>query len=64
MFKFPILRSVLIVGFVSYGMTLLGVRIGQKIGATWGRRCELFGGIVLILIGLYVLLPVLRALRF
>jgi putative Mn2+ efflux pump MntP len=64
MVNIPIFRSVLVVGFVASGITLLGVGIGQKIGAIWGRRCELFGGIVLIFIGLYFLRPVLRVLHF
>jgi putative Mn2+ efflux pump MntP len=64
MVNIPIFRSALIVGFVSYGMTLLGMEIGQKIGAIWGRRCELFGGFVLIIIGLYFLHPTLRAFHF
>jgi putative Mn2+ efflux pump MntP len=59
MASIPIFRSTLIVGLVSYGMSLLGLGIGQKIGAIWGRRSELFGGIVLILIGLYFLRPAL-----
>jgi putative Mn2+ efflux pump MntP len=43
-------------------MTLLGMGIGQRIGAVWGRRAELFGGIVLISIGLIILWPAVRAL--
>ena len=58
----PISRSALIVGLVAFGMTLLGMGIGQRIGAVWGRRAELFGGIVLISIGLIILWPALRAL--
>lgn len=57
-----IVRSALVVGLVSVGMTLLGMGIGQRIGAIWGRRCELLGGVVLILIGLNILRPALRAL--
>jgi putative Mn2+ efflux pump MntP len=59
-----IFRSALVVGLVSYGMTLLGMGIGQRIGTIWGRRAELFGGVVLILIGLNILRPALRGLRF
>jgi putative Mn2+ efflux pump MntP len=59
-----ILRSALVVGVVAFGMTLLGLEIGRKIGALWGRRCELIGGIVLIFMGLYFLWPVVRTLRF
>jgi putative Mn2+ efflux pump MntP len=57
-----IVRSSLVVGLIAYGMTLLGMEIGKKIGAIWGRRCELIGGLVLILIGLNILRPTLRAL--
>jgi putative Mn2+ efflux pump MntP len=62
MINYQIVRSALVVGLVSYGMTLLGMEIGKKIGSIWGRRCELFGGIVLILIGLNILWPTLRTL--
>jgi manganese efflux pump family protein len=55
-----ILRSALVVGLVSFGMTLLGMGIGQRIGAIWGRRAELLGGLVLIGIGLNILRPALR----
>lgn len=64
MVSIPVFRSTLIVGLVSYGMTLLGMGIGQKAGAIWGRRCELFGGIILILIGVYFLRPALPSLPF
>ncbi|MFY9854433.1 MAG: manganese efflux pump MntP family protein [Terracidiphilus sp.] len=59
-----IIRSALVVGIVSYGMTLLGMVIGKRIGGVWGRRCEFVGGLVLIAIGVYILRPALRALRF
>jgi putative Mn2+ efflux pump MntP len=64
MVSIPVFRSTLIVGLVSYGMTLLGMELGQQVGAIWGRRCELIGGIVLIFIGLYFLRPALRTLCF
>jgi putative Mn2+ efflux pump MntP len=59
-----IFGAAVVVGGVSLGMTLLGMGIGQKIGAIWGRRAKLFGGLVLILIGLNILRPALRALFF
>ena len=62
MVNFSIARSALVVGLVSFGMTLLGMVIGQRIGTAWGRRAELAGGIVLILIGLNVLRPALQGL--
>ena len=62
MVNFSIVSSALVVGLVSYGMTLLGMGIGQRIGAIWGRRAELLGGVVLILVGLNLLRPALRTL--
>jgi putative Mn2+ efflux pump MntP len=64
MASFLILRSALVVGGVSFGMTLLGMGIGQRIGASWGRRAMLIGGLILILIGLNMVRPALRALWF
>jgi putative Mn2+ efflux pump MntP len=64
MVNVSIARSALVVGLVSFGMTLLGMVIGQRIGTVWGRRAELAGGIVLILIGLNFLRPALRGLGF
>lgn len=59
-----ILRAAVVVGGVSLVMTLLGMGIGQRIGTIWGRRAKLFGGLVLILIGLNILRPALWALFF
>jgi putative Mn2+ efflux pump MntP len=64
MVNFSIARSSLVVGLVSFGMTLLGMVVGQRIGTAWGRRAEVAGGIVLILIGLNFLRPALRGLGF
>jgi putative Mn2+ efflux pump MntP len=62
MVNMQILHSVLVVGIVSFVMTLLGMGVGQRIGALWGRRAELLGGLVLIFIGMKILWPTVRAL--
>jgi len=36
-------------------MTLLGTKIGPLLGRLAGRRAELFGGLLLILIGVKIL---------
>jgi putative Mn2+ efflux pump MntP len=36
-------------------MTLLGTRLGPIIGKIIGKRAELFGGLILILIGIKIL---------
>ena len=45
-----------IIGIVAFLMTLLGTKIGPLLGRLAGRRAELFGGLLLILIGVKILL--------
>jgi putative Mn2+ efflux pump MntP len=46
----------LIIGLVAGGMTLIGMRLGGRIGSAWGQRVEILGGLVLILIGVKILM--------
>ena len=43
------------IGFVTFGMTLIGLRLGGIIGERTGQWAELLGGIGLFLIGLKIL---------
>jgi len=45
----------LIIGVVAAGMTLIGMNIGGRLGARFGKRMELIGGLVLIGIGVKIL---------
>lgn len=53
---YKILVSVFIIGFVTYVVAMLGMLFGKKIGACMGRRMEVLGGVMLILIGLKILI--------
>lgn len=44
----------LVIGLVAALFTILGLVFGSRIGAIWGRRVEIFGGLVLISIGLKI----------
>ena len=44
-----------VIGVVAFAMTVLGMKIGPALGKVIGRRAELLGGIVLILIGIKIL---------
>jgi putative Mn2+ efflux pump MntP len=59
--NYKILISVGIIGFVTYVVAMLGMLFGKKIGARMGRRMEVLGGIMLILIGLKILIEHLSA---
>jgi putative Mn2+ efflux pump MntP len=44
-----------VIGIVTGGLSLLGIRLGTRLGAGFGKRMEIVGGVLLILIGLRVL---------
>lgn len=43
------------IGVITAGMSLLAIKIGTKLGVMFGKRMEIFGGIVLLFIGSRVL---------
>lgn len=51
-----ILPAVSMIALVTFGLSFMGVFIGNRCGTSLGRRAELVGGIVLVLIGLKILL--------
>lgn len=59
--NFKIFISVGIIGAVTYIVAMLGMLFGKKIGARLGRRMEMLGGVILILIGLKILFEHLSA---
>jgi len=53
--KIEIIFPAIIIGLVTFVLSILGVYIGKKIGDYLGHRVELCGGILLIIIGILVL---------
>ena len=51
-----ILRPALVIGGVTFMMTLLGTWIGNRFGHLFEKQIEILGGLVLILIGLKILI--------
>ena len=51
-----ILLPSVIIGIVAFLFTLLGIFLGKKIGNYFGGRFQIFGGVILILIGIKILL--------
>lgn len=45
-----------LIGIITAGLSLVGIHLGHKLGKRFGKRMELIGGIVLILIGLRILI--------
>lgn len=54
--KDPILISSVIIGIVAFIFSVVGVFIGRKLGNYVGDKFQIFGGVILILIGIKILL--------
>ena len=48
--------SVMIIGVTTCVLSMIGVKVGSVFGAKYEKRAELFGGVILILLGLKILL--------
>lgn len=48
--------SIGLIGIVTFALSFLGVLIGNRFGARYKKKAELFGGIVLVLIGIKILI--------
>ena len=51
-----IFSAAFIIGVITFAVSIVGVKIGKKFGNRYERKAEVFGGILLILIGLHILL--------
>ena len=50
------LVSVIIIGLITFGLCYLGIQIGKKFGNRIAGKATVFGGIILIIIGLEIFL--------
>lgn len=55
-FQINIIKSVLIIGAITFVLSAIGVIIGKKLGYKIRGKAEILGGSILILIGLKILL--------
>ena len=60
--RVDIVWAVLFIGCTTFALSALGLKIGNVFGAKYKSRAELFGGVVLILMGVKILLEHLGAL--
>ena len=54
--NFSILTPVLIIGAITFGFSLVGLKLGKYFGKKIGKSVEIIGGIVLIGIGIKILI--------
>jgi manganese efflux pump family protein len=55
-----IVMPAVIIGIVAAAFTAAGMALGRKVGSLWGKRVEVFGGLILIVIGAKILFDHLR----
>jgi manganese efflux pump family protein len=51
-----ILVPVIVIGLVAAAFTSIGMLLGRKIGSLWGKRVEIFGGVILVAIGIKIVI--------
>lgn len=54
--KIPFLISITVISIVTFVLSFSGFLFGKELGRFFGKRIEIFGGVVLIVIGLKILL--------
>ena len=54
--RVDILPAVLLIGATTFVLSAVGLKVGNVFGAKYKARAELFGGVVLVLMGLKILL--------
>ena len=52
LYHVPVLLAALVIAATSVGMSLIGLELGRKLGERMEQGSEIFGGVVLILVGL------------
>lgn len=50
-----IIMTAIAIGFATFIMVTLGIMLGRALGVLVGKRAEIFGGVILIAIGSYIL---------
>lgn len=45
-----------IIGIITAALSLLSIRIGKKLNASFGKQMEKIGGVILIIIGIHILI--------
>ncbi len=54
-FKVSATLTIVLMGIVTFGLSMLGAMLGEKLNK-WGKKAELFGGVVLIALGVKILI--------
>ena len=62
--KVSIVKAIIIIGFITFVICIVGVFIGNLVGSKFKSKAEILGGVILILMGLKILLEHLGVIGF
>ena len=51
----PLLSAALLIGVITYLLSMLGLAAGDRLGLKFGKKMEILGGLILIGIGIRIL---------
>lgn len=63
-FEVNVLLAVTIIGLITFIISIIGVKVGNRFGDKYQSKAELMGGIILILLGIKILLEHLNIISF
>ena len=55
---------VITIGLITFIISVIGVKIGNQFGDKYGKKAEIMGGVILILLGIKILLEHLGIINF
>lgn len=62
--KIHIVMPVITIGLITFIISVIGVKIGNQFGDKYGKKAEIMGGVILILLGIKILLEHLEIINF
>ncbi len=62
--KTKIIVPAITIGIITFFMSVIGVKIGNKFGDKYEKKAEIMGGVILILLGVKILLEHLGIINF
>ncbi len=62
--KIHIVMPVITIGLITFIISIIGVKIGNRFGDKYEKKAEIMGGVILILLGIKILLEHLGIINF
>jgi manganese efflux pump family protein len=56
MLRVPVIQPAVIIGMITFGLSILGLKLGCRLSGKFGKRVEILGGLILVGIGLRILI--------